>query len=70
LSIHLQDEDTRIRMLPEAEGALRMRVTGKRMLRGCSWIVQDEHRDDPSGIVVGRTPPSFRGREIRGPSYL
>jgi len=60
----------RIRTLPEAEGTLRMRVTWRRMLRGCSWTVQDEHRDDPSGIVVGRTPPSFRGREVRGPSYF
>ncbi len=58
----------RIRTLPEAEGTLRMRVKGKRMLQECSGIVQDEHRDDPSGIVVGRTPPSFRGREVRGPS--
>ena len=70
LSIHLQDEDTRKRTLPEAEGTLRMRVKGKRILRECSGNVQDEHRDDPSGIVVGRTPPSFRGREVRGPSYF
>jgi hypothetical protein len=68
VSIHLQDEDKRIRTLPEAEGTLRMRVKGKRILRECSGNVQDEHRDDPSGIVVGRTPPSFRGREVRGPS--
>jgi hypothetical protein len=47
-----------------------MRVKWKRMLQECSWNVQDEHRDDPSGIVVGRTPPSFRGREVRGPSYF
>jgi hypothetical protein len=70
VSIHLQDEDKRIRTLPEAEGTLRMRVIWRGMLQECSWNVQDEHRDDPSGIVVGRTPPSFRGREIRGPSYF
>ena len=58
----------RIRILPEAEGTLRMRVKGIGMLQECRGNVQDEHRDDPSGIVVGRTPPSFRGREVRGPS--
>lgn len=57
-----------IRKLPEAEGSLRKRGKWKRMLQECSGNVQDEHRDDPSRIEVGRMPPSFRGREVRGPS--
>jgi hypothetical protein len=57
-----------IRILPEAESSLRTRVKWIGILLDCSWNVQEEHRDDPSRIVVGRMPPSFKGREVRGPS--
>jgi len=57
-----------IGILPEADGTLRKRVKWIGTLLDCSWNVQEERREDPSRIVVGRMPPSFRGREVRGPS--
>jgi hypothetical protein len=69
LSIHLQDEDRKDK---DSAGGRRNFQDGELDGKGCcgnaAGYVQDELRDDPSRIVVVGMPPSFRGREVRGPS--